>query len=164
MGLMFRGYKMYILYLLLFIVFNGKFTTEILVIGAVVAAGMLFFSIKFLNHSLKKEIIIYRSIFYFMYFTGVLLLEIVKANGYVMKMILSPNLSPSPALVRFETDINSPRLKALLANAITLTPGTITAELEENTFVVHCLDRSLAEGIEKSVFVRLIKNMEDKYV
>ena len=151
---------MYALYLLLFIVFNGKFTLEILIIGAIVAAFMLFFSIRFL----KKEKIIYKSIVYFIYYIAVLLVEIIKANGYVMRIIISPQRKPSPALVRFKTDIKSPQLRAFLANAITLTPGTITAELEGDTFTVHCLDKKLAEGIEKSVFVKLLKNWEERYV
>ncbi len=155
---------MYALYLLLFIVFNGKFTLEILIIGAIVAAFMLFFSIRFLNHSIKKEKIIYKSIVYFIYYIAVLLVEIIKANGYVMRIIISPQRKPSPALVRFKTDIKSPQLRAFLANAITLTPGTITAELEGDTFTVHCLDKKLAEGIEKSIFVKLLKNWEERYV
>ncbi len=155
---------MYILYLLLFIVFNGKFTLEILVIGAIVAALMLLLRIKLLNHSIKKEKIIYKSLVYFGFYVVVLLIEIIKANGYVMHMILNPKKTTEPVLVRFKTDIKSPYLRAFLANAITLTPGTITAELEGDILLVHCLDKKLAEGIEKSVFVKLLKTMEERYV
>ncbi|MCR5784888.1 MAG: Na+/H+ antiporter subunit E [Eubacterium sp.] len=155
---------MYVLYLLLFIIFNGKLTLEIFVIGAVIAALMLAFSCKFLTHSLKKEAIIYRSIGCFIYYIVVLLIEIIKANGYVIKVILTPHYKIEPAVVSFKTNIKSPQLKTFLANAITLTPGTITAEVNDDTFTVHCLDKSLAEGIEDSVFVRLLKKMEDKYV
>ena len=48
----------------------------------------------------------------------------------------------------------------LLANSITLTPGTITVSVEGDHFFVHCLDRELAEGMEESVFVELLKQME----
>ena len=50
--------------------------------------------------------------------------------------------------------------EVILANSITLTPGTITVSLEDNRFCVHCLDRELAEGMENSVFVELLKKME----
>ena len=50
----------------------------------------------------------------------------------------------------------------LLANSITLTPGTITVSVEGNRFCVHCLDWELADGVEDSVFVELLKEMEEK--
>lgn len=50
--------------------------------------------------------------------------------------------------------------KVILANSITLTPGTITVSVEGDVFCVHCLDKELAEGIENSVFVQLLERME----
>ena len=49
----------------------------------------------------------------------------------------------------------------LLANSITLTPGTITVSVEDDRFCVHCLDKELAEGMEDSVFVKLLEEMEE---
>ncbi len=51
-----------------------------------------------------------------------------------------------PALVRFKTDLKTKQARVVLANSITLTPGTITVTLEEDEYVVHCLDKELAEG------------------
>ena len=48
----------------------------------------------------------------------------------------------------------------VLANSITLTPGTITVNLEGNEFYVHCLDKEFAEGMEQSIFVELLEKME----
>ena len=48
----------------------------------------------------------------------------------------------------------------ILANSITLTPGTITVSLEGNDFYVHCLDKEFAEGIDSSAFVELLQKME----
>ena len=48
----------------------------------------------------------------------------------------------------------------LLANSITLTPGTITVSVEGDRFCVHYLDKELADGVEDSVFVELLKEME----
>ena len=96
---------------------------------------------------------------FFQYFY-VLIQEIVKANLCVLKIIISPEIQPEPALVYFGTDLQSELSKVILANSITLTPGTITVSLEDNRFCVHCLDRELAEGMENSVFVELLKKME----
>lgn len=48
----------------------------------------------------------------------------------------------------------------LLANSITLTPGTITVALEDNEYTVHCLDRRFGEGLADSSFVRLLHKIE----
>jgi multicomponent Na+:H+ antiporter subunit E len=48
----------------------------------------------------------------------------------------------------------------LLANSITLTPGTITVSVHGDEFCVHALDSSLAEGIEEGGFVHILRKME----
>ena len=90
----------------------------------------------------------------------VLIREIVKANFAVIPMILSEREEIEPTLVSFRTDLKTPSARAFLANAITLTPGTITVHLEEDSYVVHCLDESLADGMDDSVFVKLLSEME----
>lgn len=51
---------------------------------------------------------------------------------------------PEPVLVRFQTGIRTQTGQTVLANSITLTPGTITADLEEGNYIVHSLDREYA--------------------
>ena len=80
----------------------------------------------------------------------------------VLKIIFSPDVQAEPAFVYFDTDLKTGTAKMLLANSITLTPGTITVSVEGNRFCVHCLDRELADGVEDSVFVELLKEMEEK--
>ena len=48
----------------------------------------------------------------------------------------------------------------MLANSITLTPGTITVKLSGDEFSVHCLDKSLAVGLSDSIFVKLLMRIE----
>ena len=90
----------------------------------------------------------------------VLIWEIIKANFDTMKMIFTSKYEREPVLVTFRTKIKSPVLRVLLANSITLTPGTITVSLEDDTYVVHALDKDFAEGIENSVFVRMLEKAE----
>ncbi len=88
--------------------------------------------------------------------------EIVKASVCVLRLILTPGLEPEPALIYFDTGLKSGTAKMILANSITLTPGTITVSVEGEQFCVHCLDLELAEGLENSVFVKLLEEMEEK--
>ena len=48
----------------------------------------------------------------------------------------------------------------LLANSITLTPGTITVDVQDDLFLVHCLDATYAQGIEDSEMQRRIARLE----
>lgn len=153
---------MYLFYLALWVIFNGNLTLEILLIGLVVAAAVFAFTCRFMGHSLKKEIKIYRLVFQLLRYTLVLVMEIVKANFAVIHTIMSEKEEPEPVLVSFHTDMETPEGRTFLANAITLTPGTITVSVENQDFVVHGLDESYAEGMDDSVMKKLIKKMEQK--
>ena len=151
---------MYLLFLAVWLILNGKVTWEILIFGLVISAVLFWFMCRFLDYSFRKEILLFRLTPLFIRYFWVLVKEIVKANVCVLKIIFSPELQPEPAIVYFDTDLKTSLAKVLLANSITLTPGTITVSVEENRFCVHCLDRELSEGLEDSVFVDLLKKME----
>jgi multicomponent Na+:H+ antiporter subunit E len=74
----------------------------------------------------------------FSYFVW-LVYEIVKANFQVAYFVLHPKLPIEPGLLRFRTRLQSKVGHILLANSITLTPGTITVDLTEGTYFVHAL-------------------------
>ena len=152
--------SMYLLFLAVWLILNGKVTAEILLFGIVISAVLFVFTCRFLDYSLHKEILLLRLIPFFIRYFWVLVKEIFKANISVLKIIFSPELQPEPGFVYFDTDFKTQTAKMLLANSITLTPGTITVSVEGNRFCVHCLDQELADGVENSVFVELLKEME----
>lgn len=152
---------MYVVYFLLWIIFNGNITLEICIFGLAIAALMLAFTCKYLGHSLKKELRLYRKAFLFIRYVLVLAKEIIKANFGVIHLILTQKEEIQPALVSFESDLKTASGKAFLANAITLTPGTITVSMEGSRYTVHCLDEGMAEGMNDSVFVEYIRKLEE---
>ena len=152
---------MLMLFFLLWVIFHGSFTLEICVFGIIISSALFAFCCKFMDHSLKKEIIAYKKSFFFVRYVLLLIKEIVKANFVVIRMILSQREEIQPKLVSFHSDLRTTTGKVFLANAITLTPGTITVMLEGDEYTVHCLDESLAEGMNDSIFVDYIKKMED---
>ena len=115
-----------------------------------------------MDYSLKKELKLYRSIGFFLWYFLVLLKEIVVANIDVIKRVYTVEETMEPVIVKFKVNLKSDMTRVLLANSITLTPGTITVALEENEYTVHCLDESLAEGLESSVFVKLLEKYEEE--
>lgn len=68
-----------------------------------------------------------------------LMVEIFKANIDVIKACLRADLDINPALVKVRTACESDLAKTLFANSITLTPGTVTIEVETNRMLVHAL-------------------------
>lgn len=152
---------MLVLFFLLWVIFNGNFTLEICILGAIISVTLFAFVCKFMDFSLKKELHIYKKSFLFVRYVFLLIKEIVKANFGVIRMILNQREEVQPMLVTFHSDLKTTTGKAFLANAITLTPGTITVSLEKDQYTVHCLDESLAEGMDNSEFVTYIKKLEE---
>lgn len=151
---------MYLLFLAVWLILNGKVTWEILIFGLVISAVLFWFMCRFLDYSFRKEILLFRLTPLFIRYFWVLVKEIVKANVCVLKIIFSPELQPEPAFVYFDTNFKTGTARMLLANSITLTPGTITVSVEGDEFCVHCLDKEMAEGIEDSEFVHILRRME----
>ena len=151
---------MFLLFLSFWIILNGRFTWEIFLFGLVVSAAVYWFICRFMDYGLRKDFLLLKNAGLFVLFLGVLIREIARANLGVLRLILSPKYLPEPALVYFKTDLKSGICKVLLANSITLTPGTITVSVEGDEFLVHCLDKEMAEGIEDSEFVRILRRME----
>lgn len=151
---------MYFLLLAFWIILNGRFTMEILLLGLVFAAAVYAFLWKFMGLTLQKEKRFWIHVGWVLQYVAVLLKEIVMANLMVLKIVLKPKEKVHPIIVSFPSPLKSEMLQVVLADSITLTPGTITVRLYDNKFEVHCLDASMAEGINDSVFVKLLKKWE----
>lgn len=152
---------MYLIYFVLWVIFNGNFTLEIAVLGVIVAAALFAFTCKFADYSIAKEKQLFKNLFRMIHYVIVLIIEIVKANLAVIHLILSEKEEPEPHLVTFSADLKTPIARSLLADAITLTPGTITVLLEDNNYTVHCLDKDFAHGMDESEFVDILKRCEE---
>jgi multicomponent Na+:H+ antiporter subunit E len=86
--------------------------------------------------------------------------EIALCGWRVTRIILSPRLPISPALVRFAPSQRTTVGLVTHANSITLTPGTITVEAEHDAFLVHALTGECAEGLAGSEMDRRVARFE----
>lgn len=150
---------MFVVFFLVWIVLNERLTAETAVFGLVIAAALQLFVCKFIHTDRADRRGIVSSACFFVKYAAVLVVEILKANAATLRRIFSRR-QPEPVLVSFTVPLKEETDCVLLANAITLTPGTITVEQQEGRFTVHCLDRSMAQGLEDSVFVRLLMKRE----
>lgn len=153
---------MYILLLLLWMIFNGRITLEVFLFGAVICGWVYWFICKYMGYSWQREKQLIKKVPLYLKYAVVLVWEIFKANIDVIKIVLSPKLEVEPALMRFHTDLKSEASWVTLANSITLTPGTYTAELENGDYVVQALDKKkFGEGLDESVFVKQLRKLEE---
>lgn len=77
-----------------------------------------------------------------------LLIQIIKSALYVSVISLSDKSKVDPSVAYFMADYDSPFARALLANSITLTPGTITIDItDQGVYSVHALTEELREGL-----------------
>lgn len=153
---------MLLLFFLAWIIFNGRVTLEIVLFGIVISLAVFWFLCKFMDFSIQRERKFYRKLPRLLQYGYVLVREIVSANLTVCRMILTRKETMEPVIVRVHTDLKTETAKVLLANSITLTPGTITVSMSGQELLVHCLDKSLSEGMEDSVFVKLLQKLEEE--
>ena len=149
-----------LLFFAAWLVFNGRITLEIALFGAAVSGLMFAFVCKFMDYSWEKEQMFYKKLPLFSRYVLLLIREIIKANLVVCRMILTRREVMEPVIVKVRTNLRTETARVILANSITLTPGTITVSLTDRELLVHCLDKTLAEGMEDSEFVKLLEQLE----
>lgn len=86
----------------------------------------------------------------FLGYLGWLGWQIVLSNIDVLKRVLSPSMPINPQIIRFNTNLKTDIGKTVLANSITLTPGTVTIGVEGSEFIVHAIADGPADGLLKS--------------
>ena len=151
---------MFLLLFALWLVFNGQITLEIVIIGALVSAALYFFCCKFLGFSFKKDLIIVRELPLIFSYIFNLIIEVIKA-AFATTLLIFKKGQPNSSIIKFKSGLKTETARVLLANSITLTPGTITVDLTDDTYTIHCLDKSLGEGIDESSFVKKLRKMEE---
>jgi multicomponent Na+:H+ antiporter subunit E len=151
---------MLLLFFIAWLIFNGRITLEITIFGIAIAGLMFAFICKFMDYSVEKERRFYQKLPLLCKCVIVLVRDIIMANLAVCKLILTRKERIDPVIVKIRTDLKTETARVLLANSITLTPGTITVSLTDQELLVHCLDRSLAEGMTESEFAKLLEKLE----
>lgn len=75
-----------------------------------------------------------------------LIVQVVKANIAVIARVLGPRHAVDPAVVYLKTSARSDLGRAVFANSITLTPGTVTIDVRGDKLMVHALVREKASA------------------
>lgn len=89
-----------------------------------------------------------------------LLLEIAKSNVDVAKIILSGKMNIDPVMIRLKAGQVTEMGQVIYGNSITLTPGTITVDIDDGELLVHALTQSGADGLAEGEMDRRITALE----
>ena len=151
----------------LWLALSGDFAVEFLASGAVAAVGAVVFSELLFRGTHEGKFApapasvawLLRTVARFVLYLPWLAYEIVVANVYVAWLVIHPRLPIDPTLVRFETSLGSESGQVLLAQSITLTPGTVTVDASNGVFVVHCLSRRSRQGLAEGGIQRKIASV-----
>jgi multicomponent Na+:H+ antiporter subunit E len=79
-------------------------------------------------------------LFHFVAYTGVFLVELVKANVNMLRYVYAPRLDIRPGIVKVRMPLQSPIGRLALANSIALTPGSLVMDIRGDTLFIHWLD------------------------
>ncbi|MGP3778092.1 Na+/H+ antiporter subunit E [Halanaerobium saccharolyticum] len=79
--------------------------------------------------------------------------EMIKANFDVAKRVINPSLPINPGIVEIKTNLKSRQAKLLLANSITLTPGTLTIDIIGDRLYIHWIDVKTNDPAEQQKII-----------
>jgi len=148
---------------LFFIILNGRFTLEIALIGIVVCAAADLLACKVLGWSREKSRTVLRLMPDIISYAGVLVWEIIKANIAVIKVILDPDMKElDPILFTLNSRLSSELSRTILADSITITPGTYTVSTNGEELLIHCLGNSFFLDEMQLVFQKRLVAIEKK--
>ena len=137
------------------ILWSGKFDAFHLSLGVISCALVTFMSHDLYIPSKKISPTIIKQSFRFIKYVPWLLYQIILSNIHVAFLVLSPKLPIDPKIIRYKTRLKTDNALVTFANSITLTPGTITADIHEGEFIVHALSKKVADDLMSG-------EMEDK--
>lgn len=129
------------------VIISGSFDPIGLTIGLVLSAVVAWSATRLLWTEDDAPVLTLRQAGRFVIYVGFLIKEIVWANIHVAEKVLDPRLPIDPVIIEHTSALKRPVSETALANSITLTPGTLTVDVVDSVFFVHCLDREFADDI-----------------
>lgn len=124
--------------LLVYLLLAG-FTVDEVILGSILSAVLTVILVKYVNFKIDKFFPVKLLKFVFIYIP-VFIWKLILSNLDVARRVLSPKIPLNPGIVKVKTDLKGDIGKLTLANSITLTPGTLSIDVEGDTVFVHTID------------------------
>jgi multicomponent Na+:H+ antiporter subunit E len=118
---------------------NSSYAFETLATGAMISAILAYLftrkrgAWRDIRYSPKR-------VYHFILYTGVFVIELVRANISLMRCVFAPRIVIKPGIVRIKTRLKTPVGRLALANSIGLTPGSLVIDIKDDDLFIHWLD------------------------
>ena len=140
-------------FLLIWLLLSESFDMFHVGLGLVAASGVAWFNTD--RSTSRFTILRLRIVWYFLWLVG----RILQSGFHLSVLILHPALPIDPKLIRYRTKLQEEAGIVLLGNSITLTPGTITVEVNSQDLVVHAMDDKSAHDVTSLRFEQQIADL-----
>ena len=155
-----RYISLFILCFIFWILLTFRLTVPNIVVGSVASAiCTLFFGRLFIKNVYK--LLQPRRYFWFIIYLFIFVWECFKANIDVAYRVLHPAMPIRPGIVRVKTTLKSDMGKMLLANSITMTPGTISVDIIDDNLYIHWI---YIRSEDPEVYTAMITGAFEKYI
>ena len=141
------------------ILLSGKFSFILLLSGIISSLLVSYISHDLLIGNGDMKLGFIRTI-RFIRFLPWLLWQIVLANIDLALRTLHPKMPINPMLINFKNNLKTDLGMVILANSITLTPGTVTIDVNENEFLVHVISEKAAQSLISGEMQARVKKIE----
>lgn len=142
-----KYFTTFVALLLVYLLLAG-FTVNEVVLGSIVSAVLTIILVKFVDFKIDYKFPI-KLLKFLLVYIPVFIWKLILANLDVARRVLSPKIPLNPGIVKIKTDLKGDLGKLTLANSITLTPGTLSIDVEDEYIYVHTVDvkgKNMAEN------------------
>jgi multicomponent Na+:H+ antiporter subunit E len=155
-----RYVTVFILSLIFWLLLTFRITLPNLIVGS--AASLICSAIftRFFISNVYKLLQPHRY-FWFIVYLFVFIWECIKANFDVAYRVLHPAMPIRPGIVKVRTTLKSDLAKALLANSITMTPGTIAVDIIGEYLYIHWI---YVRSEDPEIYTGMITGAFEKYI
>jgi multicomponent Na+:H+ antiporter subunit E len=155
-----RYVTVFILSLIFWLLLTFKITVPNLIVGSVASLICSLIFTRFFITNIYKLLQPHRY-FWFLVYLVVFIWECIKANLDVAYRVLHPAMPIRPGIVKVKTTLKSDLAKTLLANSITMTPGTISVDIIDDCLYIHWI---YVRSEDPEVYTPMITGAFEKYI
>ena len=115
------------------------YAVQELMLGALVSAALTVILSNYVNYTIDYKFPVRLLVFIFAY-VPLFIWQLLLANLDVARRVLSPKIPLNPGFVKIKTNLEGDFAKLTLANSITLTPGTLSVDIDGSDIYIHTVD------------------------
>ncbi len=156
-----HAFNMSLFLLAIWLLLSGHYTPLMLTLGVLSTLFVVFLATRAdLIDRETQPTLLKPSVLLYWFWLG---REIIKSNIDVARRILNPRLPISPNIFTVRAGQKTELGRVTYANSITLVPGTVTVDVDEDVFTVHALTQSAATDLKRGEMNRRVCNVEDVF-